>query len=205
MSTMTAAAKVHRRQQDYIDTITAAGFDFGLTVAEAFVNSMRDLGYKSTATALDELIDNSLEAGAENVHVAFGYGKSQAKPEEIAVLDDGYGMLPTMIRASVVWGGTDREGSRDLFGRYGYGLPSASISQGKRLTVYSRPDAGAFHAVDLDIDEIRSGKYMINQQFVVPGRPPRNCRPGSPATRRRTSPADLLRSAPWCCGASWTG
>lgn len=168
MTTMTAAAKVHRRQQDYIDAIIADGFDFGLTVAEAFVNSMRDLGYKSTATALDELIDNSLEAGAENVHVAFGYGKSQAKPEEIAVLDDGYGMLPAMIRASVVWGGTDREDSRNLFGRYGYGLPSASISQGRRLTVYSRPDAGAFHAVDLDIDEIRSGKYMINQQFVVP-------------------------------------
>ena len=130
MTTMTAAAKVHRRQQDYIDTIIAGGFDFGLTVAEAFVNSMRDLGYRrSTATALDELIDNSLEVGAENVHVAFGYGKSQAKPEEIAVLDDGYGMLPAMIRASVVWGGTDREGSQTCSAGTGTGCPAPASAR----------------------------------------------------------------------------
>ena len=112
-----------------------------------------------------------------------------------------------MIRASVVWGGTDREGSRDLFGRYGYGLPSASISQGKRLTVYSAPTQAPSTAVDLDIDEIRSGKY-IDQPAVswCLGRPPRQLPPWVTQLREGELPRrDLLRSAPWCCGASWTG
>ena len=162
------AAAVHSRQQQYVDRIKGEGFDFGLTVATAFVKSIRDLGYRSTGTALNELIDNAAEAGAEHVHICFGYPADSRKPAAIAVLDDGIGMVPDMIRASVVWGGTDRHDSRDLFGRYGYGLPSSSVSQGKRFTVYSRIDAGGFHGVTLDLDEIADGKYIENGRVTVP-------------------------------------
>ncbi|MEV5232372.1 ATP-binding protein [Streptomyces pseudogriseolus] len=167
---MSKKSTVIARQEAYINKVEKEGFDFGLTVADAFVRSIRDLGYKSCGTALDELIDNSVEAGAQNVHVAFGYGKSDAKPESIAILDDGYGMVKKMIRAAVVWGGTDREGSRNLFGRYGYGLPSASVSQGKRFTVYSRTESGPFHAVTMDTEEIGLGKYidLKTNRVVVP-------------------------------------
>ena len=163
-----SSAEVHKRQREYIARVEESGFDYGLTVASAFVRSIRDLGYKSAATAVDELVDNAVEAGAQNLHVAFGYGKSNAKPEALAIMDDGWGMVPEMIRAAVVWGGTDREGSRDLFGRYGYGLPSASVSQGKRFTVYSRVDDGKFHAVTLDVDDIGDGKHLVNNRVVVP-------------------------------------
>ena len=43
------------------------------------------------------------------------------------------GMVPEMIRAAVVWGGTDRHDSRDLYGRYGYGLPSSAVSSGSPI------------------------------------------------------------------------
>lgn len=161
-------ASTLERQRKYVERIEKEGFDFGLTVAASFVRSIRDLGYRNCATALDELVDNSVEQGAENVHVAFGLGKSGAKPESLAVIDDGYGMVPTMVRASVIWGGTDREGSRSLFGRYGYGLPSASVSQGRRFTVFSRTEEGPFVAVTVDTDEIAEGKHLVDNRVVIP-------------------------------------
>ena len=109
-------------------------------LANAFVKGMRDIGYKSTAFALDELIDNSIQAGARKIHVAFGYaGKgSEKKPDMLAIVDDGHGMDPLMVRASVIWGGTHRHNDRTGFGRYGYGLPSACVSIGRRYSVFSK-------------------------------------------------------------------
>src|SRR5579884_2835990 len=125
----------------FVEKEKQKGLDFGLTLAAAFVRGIRDLGYKSTATALDELIDNALQAEAKMTRVAFGYQEATSKkPSAIAVIDDGHGMDPDMIRVAVMWGGTHRENDRSGIGRYGYGLPSASVSQGRRFTVYSRPE-----------------------------------------------------------------
>src|SRR5438270_198838 len=135
---MTKKGVIHARQQHYVDRVTKNGFDYGLTVADAFIRSIRSLGYKHCGTALDELIDNSIEATAENVHIVFGFDGSDAKPVALATVDDGAGMVPDMLRAAVAWGGTDREDSVAGFGRFGYGLPSASVSQGRRFTVLSR-------------------------------------------------------------------
>ena len=74
------------------------GFDFSLMVADAFVRGIRDIGYKSTATALDELIDNSIQAGATNIHVVFGFEGKSTKPIRVAIIDDGHGMDADMTR-----------------------------------------------------------------------------------------------------------
>src|ERR1700754_3919519 len=67
---------------------------FGLVVPEAFVRGIRDLGYKSNGDAIAELIDNSLQAGAERIDIAFGYDgtSSTRKPAQLAVIDNGHGM-----------------------------------------------------------------------------------------------------------------
>ena len=36
---------------------------------ESFIQSTRDSGYKSTSAALAELVDNSIEANARNIHI----------------------------------------------------------------------------------------------------------------------------------------
>jgi hypothetical protein len=154
------AKEAHKRQKAYTASIADGGFDVGLVVGNAFVESIRDLGYRSTGTAANELIDNAIQAGAENIHVVFGYPEGSRKPDKIAILDDGVGMIPDMTRASLLWGGTDRHDSRDLFGRFGYGLPSASVSQGRRVEIYSRTKPGKFHRSHLDLDEIRAGKGL---------------------------------------------
>jgi hypothetical protein len=164
-----SASEVHKRQEEYVASLPSEDGNLDLIVAQAFVRSIRDLGYRNAATALDELIDNALEAGGANIHVAFGFGaKSDAKPDCLAVLDDGFGMVPGMVGASAQWGGTDREGSRNLFGRFGYGLPSASVSQGRRFSVLSRTGAGDFYGVTLDVDDICDGKHSKGSRVVLP-------------------------------------
>src|SRR5438477_3006883 len=105
----TVTSKAIERQKVYVSKLNQSNFKYGLTVGAAFVRGIRDVGYKHTGTALDELLDNAFEAGADSAHVVFGYSgsKSDKKPGQIAVIDNGHGMLPEMIRASMLWGGTD--------------------------------------------------------------------------------------------------
>lgn len=158
-----------KRQKAHVEKLAKENFRYGLTVGAAFVRGIRKVGYKHTGTALDELIDNAKEAEASQVHVVFGYegGKSDKKPTQIAVVDNGYGMIPEMVRVSVLWGGTDRENSRTGIGRFGYGLPSASMSQGKRFEVYSKPDDGQWSVAAIDLDEIERGEFTSKEGDIV--------------------------------------
>ena len=163
-----------QQQQEYVARLKAQNFDYSLVVGEAFVRGMRDIGYKNTGTALDEEIDNSIEAGAEDVIVQFGFsGKGDKRVGKIAVIDNGSGMSPEMMRAAVLWGGGHRESSRSGFGRYGFGLPSSCVSIGNRFEVYSKLNGGEWHMTYLDLDEISNGTfYKENNRLVsLPARP----------------------------------
>ena len=158
------------RQRKYAKSKETEGFDFGLTVADAFVRGIRDIGYRDTGRALDELIDNGIQAEASKILVTFGFDKSSdSKPSSIAVVDNGHGMDPEMLRLAVIWGGTHRENDRTGFGRYGYGLPSACVSQGQAFTVFSLVEGGEMTAIKLDLEEISDGRYTDdNGRIVVP-------------------------------------
>ncbi len=153
---------------------TAAGEQrskFGLMVPEAFVRGIRDLGYRSNGDAITELIDNAIQAFADRVDVVFGFEgtASGKKPTQLAVLDNGHGMEPAMIRMAMMWGGTHRENDRAGLGRYGYGLPCASVSLGRRFTVYSRVEGEPLHAVTLDLDALTAGAYTdTSGEITVP-------------------------------------
>lgn len=156
-------------QRDYAKRKVDEGFDFGLTIADAFVRGIRDIGYRDTGRALDELIDNAIQAEASKVLVAFGFeGDSESKPTSIAVVDNGHGMDEVMVRLSAIWGGTHRENDRSGFGRYGYGLPSAAVSQGKRFTVFSLVEGGQLYAVTLDLDDVTDGVHTQNGKITMP-------------------------------------
>src|SRR5258706_427060 len=82
-------------QDTYVEKLEQQHFSYPLIAAESFVRGMRESGYKSTATALDELIDNAIQAQARNVDVILGYNagnKTKKKPDMLAVVDDGHGM-----------------------------------------------------------------------------------------------------------------
>lgn len=169
-TTLSAAAKeAHDRQESYINDIASKKIAFGgLTLGEGFIESIRHLGYKSTGTALNEIVDNAIEATADAVHVAFGYEGASKKPVKLAIIDNGHGMIPGMVKAAVAWGGSDRLGSRKFWGRFGYGLPSACVSQGRSFTVLSRTDDDAFQGVTIDLDGIAAGDYTKDGEIHLP-------------------------------------
>ncbi len=142
---------------------------FGLLVPEAFVRGIRDLGYKSNGDAIAELIDNAIQAYAERIDIVFGYEGTSSirKPTQIAVIDDGHGMERDMIRAAVMWGGTHRENDRTGLGRYGYGLPCASVSLGRKFSVYSKVADGGLFEVCLDLDDLLAGAYTNNDGDIT--------------------------------------
>lgn len=154
------------RQRKYVASQKEKGHGLGVVFADAFLRGMRDLGYKNPAWALAEQIDNSFQAAADTVALRFGYepeNKSEAKPDVIALADNGNGMIPEMISYAVRWGGTDREGDRNGFGRYGYGLPSSAVSLAKHYTVYSKANGASWHAVTVDIEELAAAAGDIDK------------------------------------------
>jgi len=154
-------------QHALITKLEEAQFGWELMVGDAFVRGMRDIGYKSTAFALAELIDNSIQASASHIDIILGFDKG-LKPTKLAVVDDGHGMEPKMVRASLIWGAGTRATNRDGFGKYGYGLPSASVSQCARVTVYSKINGGEWHRSYLDIDEIADGSWSKDNRIQMP-------------------------------------
>jgi len=161
------------RQKKYVEVQKKKGAGLGIVFANAFLRGMRDLGYKSPAWALAEILDNSFQAGAKTASVRFGFNSSShSKPDMIAVIDDGNGMIPEMISYAVRWGGTDREDDRHGFGRFGYGLPSSAVSLAKRYTVYSKAPKQDWYAVTVDIDELgRASNDLKKTEQLLSAKP----------------------------------
>jgi DNA mismatch repair ATPase MutL len=68
-----------------------------------------------------ELIDNSIQAGAENVGVEVSSGKDPRMPVEITVTDDGAGMDAYTLAGALMFGGSSRFDDRSSLGRYEMG------------------------------------------------------------------------------------
>src|SRR5206468_1608182 len=90
------------------------------------------------------------------INIATQDGPSDC-PLRVSVLDDGCGMDKKTLRQALRFGGSSRFNDRSGLGRFGMGLPNSSLSQARRVEVYSwqRPDAVA--CTYLDVDEIASG------------------------------------------------
>ncbi len=158
-----------REQREYVERLEDESFGWDLMIGDAFVRGMRDIGYKGTAFALAELIDNAIQASATHVDILFGFDGGKTKPKKIAVVDNGHGMDPKMVRASLIWGAGTRMLKSEGFGKYGYGLPSASVSQSLRVSVYSKTPGGDWHRCYLDIEEIKEGTWTKGNRIEMPG------------------------------------
>ena len=155
-------------QHAYVEQISREGErGYALIAANTFVQGMRDSGYKSTATAIDEFGDNSYQSGANRIDVVYSTTDKGQSIDAIAVIDDGHGMEPGMIRAAVLWGGTHRFNDRSGFGRYGFGLPSAAVSITQQYEVFSKVEGGDWHKVCINLNEIAEGKLTNKSGLIL--------------------------------------
>ncbi|WP_324750984.1 ATP-binding protein [Sphingomonas sp. LY54] len=119
--------------------------------AASLIQSLRDIGY-SCETALADILDNSITAGARRIEILSDL--AGADPA-IAILDDGAGMTADELIEGMRPGSRNPLGARaaDDLGRFGLGLKSASFSQCKRLTVLTRK-AGVTAGATWDLDVV---------------------------------------------------
>jgi hypothetical protein len=109
-----------------------------LFFAQTLVQSMRDVGYNHTTSALCEHIDNAIQAGATEVRVYFRQeGKKDTKRIDAAVYDNGRGMAPTVLKVAMAFGGSMSFGNRSGIARFGMGMKTAAV-----LEVYSWRESG---------------------------------------------------------------
>lgn len=112
------------------------------------IESLRYLTY-SNETALADIVDNSIDAGADVIDVKIAADK-------IVISDNGCGMTEDTL-AEAIKLGSDTDKQDGQLGRFGMGLVTASISMARKLTVISRyqGENGVVSGVCLDLDTIK--------------------------------------------------
>ena len=142
------------------------------------IRALRDSRYHNSAYAIAELIDNAIEAGAPLIEMLcmeepqVGQSRTRRLVSEIAVLDNGTGMdVRTLLEALKFGGGTHHNSDRGI-GKYGMGLPTSSMSQCKRVDVWTWQDGpnSVWHS-SIDADAIESGDHLVplpDQETPIP-------------------------------------
>jgi len=157
-------------KQNKSEPLIAAGDH--LVAIDRFIQATRDSGYKGTSSAIAELVDNALQAGATKILVA-------VEPDDgtdwlrVEVADNGCGMPPATLREALRFGGSSRFNDRRGLGRYGMGLPNSSFSQARCVNVASWTSPSEVWACSLDLEDIAAGKVA-----TVPN-PERACMPAA--------------------------
>lgn len=128
--------------------------------APTLMESTRAIGY-STETAVADIVDNSIAAGASRVDISY-FPKGDSF---VSILDNGCAMDETELDRAMQYGSQNPEekrGKKDL-GRFGLGLKTASMSQCRRLSVVTkRGDTICGRQWDLDhIKEAGSWSLLI--------------------------------------------
>ncbi|MDN4617410.1 ATP-binding protein [Paenibacillus sp. PsM32] len=135
-----------------------------------YTDALRSTGYKNIESAIAEIVDNSFEAEARNVFIiakstinSFN-SKSRKSVSEIAFLDNGTGMSIDVLQSCLGIGFGTRQ-QRKGMGRFGVGLPQASLHVSPNIEVYSWQKNNDCYKSYLDIQKVKSG---VQNKLLIP-------------------------------------
>ncbi|MDR2317577.1 MAG: ATP-binding protein [Pseudomonas sp.] len=97
-------------------------------------DALSRIGY-TIEEAIADLIDNSIDASASSILVRFVHDGVEIR--RILIGDNGSGMNKGQLLSAMQFG-SDRERASDALGKFGMGLKTAALSQGRSLTVVSK-------------------------------------------------------------------
>lgn len=124
--------------------------------AEAIIHSLRAFGY-DLGMAIADLIDNSIFADASDVRVSYSWNDGDPW---VRILDDGSGMSEATLVEAMRLGSRSPLEARDPqdLGRFGLGLKTASFSQCKIVTVYTKTADGTESTRFWDLDYVQQSR-----------------------------------------------
>lgn len=133
-----------------------------LFFGQTLVQSLRDVGYNSTTSALCEHVDNAIQWGATDVRIYFSQaGKKGDYEINVLVLDNGKGMAPNVLKVATSFGGSMVFGNRTGIGRYGMGMKTAALSMSPVMDLYSWQEPGVIYNMTLDVEAIGREKANL--------------------------------------------
>jgi len=145
-----------------LQRILKEGTKVPLFLGQTLVNSLRDVGYNDTVSAVCEHVDNSLQWDATEVRVYFAEEKQRgATRVDVLVLDNGRGMAPHVLQVATSFGGSMVYENRKSIGRYGVGMKAAALSMSPMMELYSWQEPGAFYRMVLDVQEISNSRSNL--------------------------------------------
>ncbi len=123
-------------------------------------DALRNTGYKNIESAVAEIIDNSIEANAKNIFIVLREGISETGRKvvtEIGFLDNGEGMSTDILGTCLGIGSSTRQARKGM-GRFGVGLPQASLYACPEIEVYSWQNGiNNAQMVYLNINRVKDG------------------------------------------------
>jgi hypothetical protein len=139
--------------------------------ASSMIETFRAIGY-SIETAVADIIDNSISAGAKNIWIDYDWMGPETK---FWIRDDGIGMNSDEIIQAMRPGSINPlvERNKNDLGRFGLGLKTASFSQCRKFTVVSKSNSSdiSFWSWDLDfVNEVKSWrliKYCPEEELFI--------------------------------------
>ena len=140
-------------------TVEKNAYEIARPNAGSLMQSLRAFGY-DIATAIADLIDNSITARSSHISVQFEWNNSSPW---IAVSDNGCGMTEDELLEAMKTGSRNPLDERDTndLGRFGLGLKTASLSQCRRLTVASKTKDSSLNTRCWDLDLVTEKNEWI--------------------------------------------
>ena len=127
--------------------------------------ALAHIGY-TPVSAIFDIVDNAVAAKAKHVDIGFELESGMAENRRnnvhrYIIADDGIGMDRGGLENALQLGSSEPNDDESL-SKFGMGLKSAALSQGKRLIVLSKTQESELDKVVLDLDEVReTGAYML--------------------------------------------
>lgn len=138
--------------------------------------SMRESDFDAYS-AYGEVIDNSIDAKAENIklHVEYDQGTKHEAISWMAFGDDGHGMNEEMLHRCLQLGYSSDYNRRQRIGRFGVGATLAAINQCQRVDIYSKTEGKEWLYTYIDIEEIlKQGEDSTGIPEPVNKKPPKD-------------------------------
>jgi len=126
--------------------------------AAKLIDSMRHVGYDNYSAVMD-IIDNSLDAGAGTCHV---WWKQEKGSPTIIIADTGSGMDADSLNQAMRLGSLGEKNPETDLGRFGMGLTTATLSLCRKVVILTKTETGELLKGATDIDEmIAENKFKM--------------------------------------------
>lgn len=110
-----------------------------ITPSTGLVEALRHSSH-TPSTAVADIVDNSIEADAENIHIEIQKDPINKEVLRMVISDDGDGMDESTLIGAFAYG--NHTNTDSSLGRFGMGMKTSATSLGEQFTVISKTQNG---------------------------------------------------------------